>query len=97
MTFRSINLVMEHGAKKQLDFDDLLQLPTDMDPLFCHDTLLKCWEDQRRNDCVHPSLFWTICYAYGWPYMCLGLLKVLLDIISILFPKFEKKKNKEFK
>lgn len=88
---------MEHGAKKQLDFDDLLQLPTDMDPLFCHDTLLKCWEDQRRNDCVHPSLFWTICYAYGWPYMCLGLLKVLLDIISILFPKFEKKKNKEFK
>ncbi|XP_023761858.1 ABC transporter C family member 13 [Lactuca sativa] len=86
MTFRSINLVMEHGAKKQLDFDDLLQLPTDMDPLFCHDTLLKCWEDQRRNDCVHPSLFWTICYAYGWPYMCLGLLKVLNDCLGFAGP-----------
>ncbi|KAI3512724.1 hypothetical protein L1887_20043 [Cichorium endivia] len=86
MTFRSINLVMEHGSKKQLDFDDLLQLPTDMDPIFCHDTLLNCWEDQRRHDCSHPSLFWTICYAYGWPYMCLGLLKVLNDCLGFAGP-----------
>ncbi|KAJ0759943.1 putative ABC-type xenobiotic transporter [Helianthus annuus] len=82
MTFKTINPVMEHGAKKQLDFDDLLQLPIDMDPSFCHDSLLNCWEDQTRRNGSHPSLFWTICYAYGWPYVCLGLLKVLLETIS---------------
>nr|GEY32057.1 ABC transporter C family member 13 [Tanacetum cinerariifolium] len=75
MTFKSINPVMEHGSKKQLDFNDLLELPTDMDPPFCHHSLLNCWEDRRRENFSHPSLFWTICYAYGWPYMCLGLLK----------------------
>ncbi|KAL8232301.1 hypothetical protein R6Q57_002079 [Mikania cordata] len=86
MTFRTINLVMEHGAKKQLNFDDLLQLPTDMDPLFCHDSLHNCWEDQTRHDCSHPSLFWTICYAYGWPYMCLGLIKVVNDCLGFAGP-----------
>ncbi|GKB07057.1 ABC transporter C family member 13 [Tanacetum coccineum] len=65
MTFKSINPVMEHGSKKQLDFNDLLELPTDMDPSFCHDSLLNCWEDRRRENHSHPSLFWTICYAYG--------------------------------
>ncbi|KVH98084.1 AAA+ ATPase domain-containing protein [Cynara cardunculus var. scolymus] len=90
MTFRSINLVMEHGAKKQLDFDDLLQLPIDMDPLFCHDSLFNCWEDQRRHRRSDPSLFWTVCYAYGWPYMCLGLLKVLLENISFLLSRLQK-------
>ncbi|KAD4585541.1 hypothetical protein E3N88_23142 [Mikania micrantha] len=86
MTFRTINLVMEHGAKKQLNFDDLLQLPTDMDPLSCHDSLHNCWEDQTRHDCSHPSLFWTICYAYGWPYMCLGLIKVVNDCLGFAGP-----------
>ncbi|KAI7753670.1 hypothetical protein M8C21_015812 [Ambrosia artemisiifolia] len=86
MTFRTINPVMEHGAKKQLDFGDLLQLPSDMDPSFCHDSLLNCWEDQTRHNFSHPSLFWTICYAYGWPYMCLGLLKVLNDCLGFAGP-----------
>ncbi|GJZ67089.1 ABC transporter C family member 13 isoform X1 [Tanacetum coccineum] len=86
MTFKSINPVMEHGSKKQLDFNDLLELPTDMDPSFCHDSLLNCWEDRRRENFSHPSLFWTICYAYGWPYMCLGLLKVLNDCLGFAGP-----------
>ncbi|PWA36498.1 ABC transporter C family member 13 [Artemisia annua] len=86
MTFKSINPVMDHGSKKQLDFNDLLQLPADMDPFFCHDSLLNCWEDQRRHNRSHPSLFWTICYAYGWPYMCLGLLKVLNDCLGFAGP-----------
>ncbi|KAL4559871.1 hypothetical protein LXL04_032017 [Taraxacum kok-saghyz] len=86
MTFRCINMVMEHGVKKQLDFGDLLQLPNDMDASVCHDTLLNCWEDQRRHDCAHPSLFWTICYAYGWPYVCLGFLKVLNDCLGFAGP-----------
>ncbi|MFS7991665.1 hypothetical protein Hanom_Chr12g01073301 [Helianthus anomalus] len=47
--------------------------------LFCHDSLLNCWEDQTRRNGSHLSLFWTIFYAYGWLYMCLGPLKVLLE------------------
>ncbi|CAK9157465.1 unnamed protein product [Ilex paraguariensis] len=86
MTFESIGSVMEHGVIKQLDFEDLLQLPTDMDPLSCHNMLLKCWHAQQRNDCSHPSLFSTICCAYGWPYLRLGLLKVLNDCIGFAGP-----------
>lgn len=71
---------MERGARKQLDFEDLLQLPFDMDPLSCHDILLSCWKKQQKHDHSHPSLFRAICCAYGWPYMRLGLLKVKLFV-----------------
>ena len=67
---------MDHGATKQLEFDNLLHLPADMDPTCCHDTLLSSWKAQCTNDCSNPSLFWAICCAYGWPYIRLGLLKV---------------------
>lgn len=75
--FKSIASVMTHGAKKQLDFEDLLQLPTDMDPTSCHDQLLSCWQSQHTDNCSSPSLFRAICGAYGWPYFRLGLLKVI--------------------
>lgn len=68
---------MNHGATKQLDFEDLLQLPTDMDPISCHDQLLSCWQSQNTNNRSNPSLFMAICCAYGWPYARLGLLKVI--------------------
>ncbi|KAJ9559656.1 hypothetical protein OSB04_004816 [Centaurea solstitialis] len=48
--------------------------------------MLNCWEDQRRHNRSDPSLFWTVCYAYGWPYMCLGLLKVLNDCLGFAGP-----------
>lgn len=67
---------MNHGVKKQLDFDNLLQLPTDMDTTCSQDTLLRSWQSQCTSDCSNPSLFMAICHAYGWPYLCLGLLKV---------------------
>ena len=69
---------MEQGVIKQLDFDDLLQLPTDMDPSSCLNTLLTCWQTQQRNNCSHPSFFRAIFNAYGWPYLRLGMLKVKL-------------------
>ena len=78
MTFRSITSVMNCGLLKQLDFDDLLLLPTDMDPSTCHDKLLSCWQDQQNNPCSNVSLFRAMFSAYGWPYLRLGLLKVFL-------------------
>ncbi|KAL6996731.1 hypothetical protein U1Q18_006860 [Sarracenia purpurea var. burkii] len=76
MTFKAINSVMEHGVMKQLDFEDLLQLPNDMDPSSCFSTLLSCWQTQQRNNRSHPSLFRMIFTAYGWAYLRLGVLKV---------------------
>ncbi|XVE89152.1 hypothetical protein DITRI_Ditri19aG0127600 [Diplodiscus trichospermus] len=86
MTFRSISSVMNCGLLKQLDFDDLLLLPTDMDPSTCHDKLLSCWQDQQNNPCSNASLFRAIFSAYGWPYLRLGLLKVFNDSIGFCGP-----------
>lgn len=84
MSFEDISSVLEHGARKQLDFEDLLELPVEMDPLSCHLMLLSCWERQKNTD--HPSLFRAICSAYGWSYIRLGLLKVFL-LRSLFFKK----------
>lgn len=78
MAFKSIDSVMNRGVIKQLDFEDLLGLPTDMDPSTCHSKLLSCWQAQRSCNCTNPSLVRAICCAYGYPYICLGLLKVYI-------------------
>lgn len=77
ITFKLVDPVMQHGANKQLEFEDLLKLPVDMDPSFCHDMILGFWEAQQTSNFNHPSLFKTICSAYGWPCFCIGLVKVL--------------------
>ncbi|OMO85696.1 hypothetical protein CCACVL1_10040 [Corchorus capsularis] len=82
MTFSSITSVMNCGLIKQLDFDDLLLLPTDMDPSTCHSKLLSCWQNQLNNSHSSVSLFRAIFSAYGWPYLRLGLLKVFNDCIG---------------
>ncbi|KAI7986989.1 ABC transporter C family member 13 [Camellia lanceoleosa] len=86
MTFKSINSVMEQGVIKQLDFEDLLQLPNDMDPSSSLNTLLSSWQTQQRNNCSHPSFFRAIFTAYGWPYLRLGALKVLNDCMGFVGP-----------
>lgn len=68
---------MDLGVTKQLDFEDLIQLPNEMNPSSCYDTLLRCWVEEQSKHFNQPSLFRAICHAYGWPYICLGLLKVL--------------------
>nr|XP_048320178.1 ABC transporter C family member 13-like isoform X1 [Ziziphus jujuba var. spinosa] len=86
LTFKSIISVMNHGATKQLDFEDLLQLPTDMDPTSCHHQLLSCWQSQHTDNCSSPSLFRAICGAYGWPYFRIGFLKVINDSVGFAGP-----------
>ncbi|GAB4850548.1 ABC transporter C member 13 [Ancistrocladus abbreviatus] len=86
MSFNTIKLVLDKGATKQLDFEDLLPLPSDMDPSLCHNTLLMNWQVQRITNCSNPSLFRAICSAYGWPYFRLGLLKVFNDCVGFAGP-----------
>ncbi|EYU21738.1 hypothetical protein MIMGU_mgv1a0212501mg, partial [Erythranthe guttata] len=86
MTFETIDPVMQNGVKKQLDFEDLLQLPLDMDPSSCHNLLLQKWDSQKIDNFSHPSLFKAIFSAYGWPYFRIGLLKVLNDCLGFAGP-----------
>ncbi|KAJ4958746.1 hypothetical protein NE237_025857 [Protea cynaroides] len=86
LTFNSINSVMDRGVLKQLDFDDLIQLPIDLNPSSCHNMLQYCWVAEQSENFSYPSLFRAICSAYGWPYFRLGLLKVLNDCISFIGP-----------
>lgn len=86
LTFKSIGSAMQHGVTKQLDFEDLLSLPTEMDPSSCHDRLLSSWEAQQSDFCKSPSFLKAIFHAYGWPYFCLGILKVFNDCIGFCGP-----------
>ncbi|XP_058226625.1 ABC transporter C family member 13 [Rhododendron vialii] len=86
LTFKSVNSVMEQGVIKQLDFEDLLQLPNDMDPFSCLNMLLRCWQTQQRNNCSDPSFVKAIFSAYGWAYLRLGVLKVLNDCMGFVGP-----------
>ncbi|KAL0738072.1 hypothetical protein Bca4012_014282 [Brassica carinata] len=85
-TFGYISLVMKHGSMKQLEFEDLLPLPPDMDPSTCCDNLLRSWQLQESNNSSDASLFWSISGVYGWPYFRLGLLKVFNDCIGFAGP-----------
>ncbi|KAL2936590.1 ABC transporter C family member 13 [Bienertia sinuspersici] len=86
MTFSNIKSIMDKGVTKQLDFEELLNLPLDMDPSSCHNILLTSWQAELIDNCSNPSFFKAICSAYGWPYFRLGLLKVFNDCIGFAGP-----------
>ncbi|MED6166077.1 hypothetical protein PIB30_105555 [Stylosanthes scabra] len=57
-----------------------------MAPSSCHDIISSCWRAQLTNDASNPSLLRALCSAYGLPYLCLGLLKVINDCIGFAGP-----------
>ncbi|CAL9222685.1 unnamed protein product [Arabidopsis halleri] len=87
-TFGYIGSIMKHGSVKQLEFENLLPLPPDMDPFTCCENLLRCLQLQECNNYSTPSLIWSISGVYGWPYFRLGLLKVFNDCIGFAGPLF---------
>ncbi|PKA65483.1 ABC transporter C family member 13 [Apostasia shenzhenica] len=86
LTFKFANIMMDLGVQKQLNFADLVQLPSELMPSSSHNTLLTCWMAENNIMDSDPSLFKAICYAYGWPYLRLGILKVVNDGIGFLSP-----------
>ncbi|ANM61736.1 multidrug resistance-associated protein 11 [Arabidopsis thaliana] len=85
-TFGYIGSIMKHGSVKQLELENLLTLPPEMDPFTCCENLLRCWQLQECNNYSTPSLIWSIYGVYGWPYFRLGLLKVFNDCIGFAGP-----------
>ncbi|PIA65651.1 hypothetical protein AQUCO_00100866v1, partial [Aquilegia coerulea] len=86
LTFKSVNPVMACGSRKQLNVDDLIQLPIELNPSSSYSALLSCWVVEQSKNSSPPSLFGAIYYAYRWPYFCLGLLKVFNDCIGFAGP-----------
>ncbi|KAK8918380.1 ABC transporter C family member 13 [Platanthera zijinensis] len=68
--------MLDLGVQKQLDFEDLVQLPSELEPS-CHNTLLKFWIAEKPMLNTDHYLLRVIFYAYGWAYLRLGILKVL--------------------
>nr|QGP74118.1 ABCC transporter [Sedum alfredii] len=83
LTFKFVDPVLSIGAVRQLEFRDLLELPSQMESSVCYSRLCNYWESQIDT---HPSLFKSICKAYGWEYVKLGLLKLLNDSIGFVGP-----------
>ncbi|KAF5190003.1 Abc transporter c family member, partial [Thalictrum thalictroides] len=86
LTFKSINPVMACGSRKQLNFDDLIPLPVELNPSSSYSALLSCWVVEQSRNSSHPLMLRAIYYAYRWPYLCLGLLKVFNDCIGFAGP-----------
>ncbi|XP_027169805.1 ABC transporter C family member 13 isoform X1 [Coffea eugenioides] len=86
ITFKTIDTLMACGVERQLDSNDLLSLPEDLNPSSCHHILQQCWEAQQRKNSSHLSLLKAICCAYGWPYFHLGFLKVINDCLGFVGP-----------
>lgn len=80
--FKFVNMMMDIGVTRQLDFQDLVPLPCELKPSLCHTALLDCWKAEMNKHYSDPSLFRAMYHAYGWPYLRLGLLKVLIPFSS---------------
>lgn len=86
LMFSWVGPMMDVGLKRQLNFDDLFRLPDELDPVSCHSALQSYWVDEERKLVGEPSLFRAICHAYGWPYLWIGILKVLNDGLGFMGP-----------
>ncbi|WVZ82232.1 hypothetical protein U9M48_029518 [Paspalum notatum var. saurae] len=85
-TFKFINPIMDIGITRQLDFTDLLELPTELTANSCYDKLLSSWTAEYQNHQNKSSLLRAMSRSYGWAYLRLGLLKVLNDSMSFVSP-----------
>uniref|UniRef100_A0ACD6AEE6 Uncharacterized protein n=1 Tax=Avena sativa TaxID=4498 RepID=A0ACD6AEE6_AVESA len=86
LTFKSVNPMMDIGITRQLDFADLLELPSELRAASCYDKLLSSWTAEHQNHHADSSLLRAVSYAYGWIYLRLGMLKVINDSISFVSP-----------
>ncbi|CAA7408092.1 unnamed protein product [Spirodela intermedia] len=86
LTFSRVKLMLDLGVQRQLDFQDLVQLPRELTASSCHFKFLTCWVKEKSNHASSPSLFRAMFSAYGWPYLCLGALKIVNDVMGFAGP-----------
>ncbi|KMZ74266.1 ABC transporter C family member 13, partial [Zostera marina] len=86
LTFKVVNPMMDLGVTRQLNFQDLIEPPTELMPSSCFSIFLKFWEAEYGKNGQNASLIKVIFHAYGWPYLRVGLLKALNDVMNFIGP-----------
>ncbi|KAF3326222.1 ABC transporter C family member 13 [Carex littledalei] len=86
LTFTFVNPIVNIGVTKQLDFQNLIQLPIELKPASCYDKLQNYWRVEYSARSSDSSLFRVMYYSFGWPYLRLGLLKVVNDSVGFVGP-----------
>ncbi|KAL0039364.1 hypothetical protein WJX79_004967 [Trebouxia sp. C0005] len=95
LVFYWVNPLMARGSKRQLQTSDLFQLPKALLPSTCSDRLWGIWADEQqaktlltaeRGHMVQPSLLKALFKAYGLPYLFLGIIKLVNDILNFAGP-----------
>ncbi|KAL0053237.1 hypothetical protein WJX82_002974 [Trebouxia sp. C0006] len=95
LVFYWVNPLMARGSKRQLQASDLFQLPKALLPSTCSNRLWGVWADEQqaktlltaeRGHMVQPSLLKALSKAYGLPYLLLGIIKLVNDILNFAGP-----------
>jgi hypothetical protein len=74
---------MALGNQRQLNHEDLFDVPKDLDTKMCCGRLWRCWEEERGQRKEDASLLRAIFMAYGLDYVFIGFIKVGKPISSI--------------
>lgn len=85
LLFTWVTPLMDLGTNRQLEYDDLFTLPRDMDPKVCCKWLWKTWADEQKHE-GGKSFLRAIYHAYRWPYLGIGILKILNDTLGFAGP-----------
>ncbi|KAJ3683780.1 hypothetical protein LUZ60_014007 [Juncus effusus] len=86
LTFNFISPIINIGATKQLNFQNLIRLPTEIMPDLCYNKLLNSWRDEYNMHFSETSLFRVLYRSFGWPYLRLAFLKVVNDSVGFVGP-----------
>ncbi|CAM6124334.1 unnamed protein product [Calypogeia fissa] len=89
LTFSWVTPIMETGSKRQLGYGDLFALPKDMTAEVCCSQLFRNWEKEKTLEGPEqPSLFRALYATYGWPWLIVGVVKIINDSLSFSGPLF---------
>ncbi|KAH7296644.1 hypothetical protein KP509_26G032400 [Ceratopteris richardii] len=77
---------MDLGIKRQLNYDDLFDLPESLDPNNCSKWLFKSWMEEQTDKECESSLFHAIYLVYRWQYLYIGIVKMLNDASGFAGP-----------
>ncbi|DBA85738.1 TPA: hypothetical protein ACH3X1_005304 [Trebouxia sp. C0004] len=95
LVFYWVHPLMARGSKRQLQASDLFQLPKALLPSTCSNRLWGIWAEEQqaktlltaeRGHIVQPLLLKALFKAYGLPYLFLGIIKLVNDILNFAGP-----------
>jgi ATP-binding cassette, subfamily C (CFTR/MRP), member 1 len=90
LIFKWFTPILHRGnEKKKLDREDLdlVPLPSDCSTENVTEIFERYWKKQLERNPSNPSLFITICHAFGREFMYAGFLKLIHDLCVFVGPQ----------